>query len=181
MFAPVGHSGFADPRPPGSVGATGDGALLAPVATLSGGTLGLEYVITPRPPVSLKEVERAVADRPTDAGWVTLLHVREYLIPATRISPQTVVSTRYNISRLTAASPTGVATAISLRVVSIISGDVRLILPSIDVPDTGFVDLPLQSAIVSAQEVLQVSVLTNVEVHVTASYVNATVEDYDVI
>jgi hypothetical protein len=136
--------------------------------------ISLQYVLTPRPPVALKEARRASTDDTLASGWTTILQVAEYENPAT----QAVTSVRYVLSRVTLTTATGSATTVAVRVVDALAEVEHDLFPEITVPATGFLDLPVKSAVLSAQEVLQVKALGAVEVHVNASYVKATREEF---
>ena len=177
MFGPVGHDALASITPPGSMSRTGSGTLVAPAALITTDPYEELFVLTPRPPVALHEVDRATAT----GGWASIAQVREYTVPATATESERTISARYVLGRLTAASPTGVEGLLTLRVIDVPTKTVRTLIPQIVVPASGYVDLPLQSAVLGAQEVLQVLALTSADIHVTASYVNSTVEPYDVL
>ena len=181
MFAPLAHSPLSDITPPGAVTQTGAGVLIAPLPEMAGGTLSMSFILTRRPPVALKEARRVSTDNVTAAGWTTVLQVAEYRIPATLAAPVRTVSTRYVLSRLVAASPAGVAASLAVRVINLRDESTRIVFPELDVPATGFLDIPLQSSVIDAQEVLQVKSLSGGEIHVTASYVNVTREQFTVV
>ena len=181
MFGPVAHTALADPRPAGSVDASGGGVLTAPAAEVSGGSLTFEFFLTPRPPVGLKESRRAGTADPQSAGWTSILQVAEYLIPQPGSRPPQLVSARSILSRVTACSVDSVPADISFRVTDLRNQTVRILFPSVEVPATGFLDLPLQSAVLGAQEVFQVRSLDGHPVHVTVSYVKATRERFTVL
>jgi hypothetical protein len=181
MFGPIALGPIAAVAPPGSVTVAGSGLITAPGAVVSGGTLALKFIVTPRPPVSLKDVSRASTDDVSAAGWATVLQVAEYLVPQRGSLPPLTVSACYIVSRIVATSVTGAALDIAVRVINLQTSEVRMIFPRITVPATGFLDLPLKSAVLSGQEVLQVSALNGAEAHVTASYVNSTREQFEVL
>lgn len=180
MFGPLGYAAIAEIRPPGAADAAGAGNLIAPPATLEGGSLSLAFVLTPRPPVSLKEARRVSTDMSV-AGWTTILQVKEYLIIRPGVTTPELRTARYVLSRLTAASPEGTVVPVTLRALNLNTNTVRSVIPSLNVPATGFLDFPLQSAIMDAQDVLQIQSSGNDAVHVTASYVNITREPFEVI
>ena len=179
MFGPIAHAALTDIRPPGAADRTGAGTLVAPPARVEGGTFSLAFTLTPRPPVSVKEARR-VSTEDAVAGWATVLQVAEYLVPNNGAAP-TLRTTRYVLSRLVATAADGVETSVSLRIVNLQMGKSSTMFPDVTVPATGFLDLPLQSATLDAQDVLQMRVLNGGEVHVSASYVNVTREQFDVI
>jgi len=139
--------------------------------------ISLQYVLTPRPPVALKEARRASTDDTLASGWTNIVQVAEYENPTT----QAVTSARYILSRVTLTTATGNATTVAVRVVDAVAEVEHDLFPEIAVPATGFLDLPVKSAVLNRQEVLQVKALGVDEVHVNASYVNATRETFEVI
>jgi hypothetical protein len=178
MLGPIAQSPIAALVPLDPTTRVLSGVLQAPPADMTGAAFALEYILTPRPPVSLKESRRASAN---GGGWTTLLHVAEYSIPETRATPARIVSARYILSRVIATTTDGTPATLSVRVVDLIGLQTRTIFPSLTVPAVGYLDLPLKSAVVGPQEVLQVRALTGTEIHVSASYVAATREDFRVI
>jgi hypothetical protein len=181
VFGPIAHNPIAAVAPPGSVTVAGSGLITAPAAVVSGGTLALKFIVTPRPPVSIKGARRVSTDDVTAAGWATLLQVAEYLVPQRTGQPPLTVTTRYIISRIFATSVTGVAAEIALRVINLRTDEVKTIFPVLEIPAVGFLDVPLQSAILNGQEVLQVAALNGAEAHVIASFINATQEQFKVL
>jgi hypothetical protein len=178
MFGPIAQSPIAALVPLDPTTRVLEGVLEPPQVVFTGSSFDLLYILTPRPPVSLKEARRAAL---TDNGWVSVVQVAEYKIPASLAAPERIVSTRYILSRLTAASVTGAESTLAVRVIDMLAGDTFTLFRTLTVPATGFLDLPLQSAVVGPQQIVQVRLLTGPEVHVTANYVNSTRESFTVL
>lgn len=179
MFSAVGDILIGDIRTAAFKSSQGDGALVAPLPVIDGTDTPPVFIVTPRPPTSVKESSFVAAGDAVGTSWVPVFQVAEY-IPSPGSTD--VRSARIVLSRMTAASVDGgTAVDIAVRVINARGGGLRLLLPSIQVPATGFLDLPLRSAIMDAQDVLQVRSLTSDEVHVTASYINVTREQFEVI
>jgi hypothetical protein len=178
MFGPIALNPIAAVAPPGAVTVVGSGLIAAPAAAVSGGVLALQFIVTPRPPVALKEASRVSTADVSSAGWATVLQVAEYLVPQTGTAGPLTVTARTILSRITAASVDGTPVDIALRVIDLRTKTVRLLFPELTVPAVGFLTIPLDSAVISAQEVLQVSALNGAEAHVIASYVKATREEF---
>jgi hypothetical protein len=138
-----------------------------------------QYITTPRPPVSLKEARRAATAGAGD--WVDVVQAGEYLVPQPGGQPDKVVSTRYSLSRVIAASATGSTAAVALRVTNAETSLSRVLFPELPVPASGFLDLPLQSAVLDAQEVLQIASVSGGTAHVSVSFVAATREQFTVL
>jgi hypothetical protein len=138
-----------------------------------------QYLITPRPPVSLKEARRAATAGAGD--WVDVVQVSEYLVPQPGGQPDKVVSASYNLSRIVAASASGGTAAVSLRVTNAETTLSRVLFPELTVPASGFLDIPLQSAVLGAQEVLQIASVSGGPAHVSVSFVAATREQFTVL
>jgi hypothetical protein len=148
---------------------------------MAGGlTVAEQFITTPRPPVTLKEARRATTD--TDPGeWVDVFQVVEYTVPQQGAAPDVTVSARAILSRVIVTSADGNPVNISLRVSDETNATVHVLLPEVTVPGTGFLDLPLGSAVLGAQEVLQVKATGAGEAHLSASFVNSTREQFTVV
>lgn len=178
---PIAFSPIADNRPLGAVSVTASFTLTAPAAALVGEAFGPRFIVTTRPPISLKEASRVTTDEPDTGDWANVIQAPEYIVPAIPGTPQRVVPSAYVVSRATAVALDGQPADIELRVVDLRNERIVTIMSSFTVSDTGFTDLPITDGIFGAQEILQVRSLTGDEVHVILSYVNRTQEVFDVV
>jgi hypothetical protein len=177
MFAPIGTIPHADVRPAGWTARSGAAVLVAPAAVLFGTVLEISYILTPSPPISLKERDFTRADGAV--GWVSVFQVVDYEIPASAGSPARIAPARHILTRITAVGIGGSAT-IAVRALNAQTREISVILPAVIISATDFTELPLQQAVFGSQDVLQVQVLTG-EVSLVVSYVKATQERFEVI
>jgi hypothetical protein len=180
-LGPISLGPVAANQPPGAVSVEATAEIIAPAATLSGASFAPRFIVTDRPPVSLKEAARASTDSVFVGDWATVVQVPQYLIPATPDRGQRLVDTAVIVSRATAVAVDGSPAEIGFRVVDLPETKIIALVPSFAVAETEFTDLPIADGILGPQQVLQVRSVTGGEVHVTLSYVSRTQEEFDVV
>jgi hypothetical protein len=180
-LGPISLGPVAANQPPGAISVTATAEIVAPAATLTGEIFAPRFIVTDRPPVSLKAAARASTDAVTVGDWATVFQVPQYLIPATPDRGQRLVDTSYILSRATAVAVDGDPEEIGFRVVDLADSRIVALVPSMPVAETEFTDLPIADGILGPQQVLQVRSVSGGEVHVTIAFVSRTQEEFDVV
>lgn len=142
------------------------------------------FVVTPRPPTSLKDVSRNNSLDLNQGGWTTVATSFKWQIPPSSNQPGELVDAVFLLSNVQAASRDGEA-QIEIRVVDAANDPLGIrdfmVFPSITVPASGFLRVPVDGMNLKEFEVLQVRSLNGESVDVSVSYVMSSAEQFEVL
>lgn len=139
-----------------------------------------DYVYTTKPPVNLFLNARASSDEPDNLGWVKLFQSFQYKVLDPESGTFRTVNVKYVLTGIVATSPTGVPEQIAVSVFNMDETARNDMFEKFDVPASGLVRLPVSRSICDPQDVYVFKSVGGAEVHLTASFIASTEEEFEV-